>query len=138
MLSKIREIITKANPAYKIIYEENHMMNVKADELKLTDSFVHIEEFTRGRIFTEGYRKKKSKQMQIYFSKLTEHENDADEREQLRELIENEIVYPFIDAYSNSKFFDEVENWDILYPPPRWDANEVSVMLYFTCKLNLC
>lgn len=138
MLSKIREIIGKANPDYKIIYEEKSMMNVKADDLKLQDSFVYIEEFTRGRYITEGFRAKKSKQMQIYFSKFTELENDADVREQIRDQIEAEIVLKFMKEYNDSKLFDIVENWEVLYPPSRWDANEVSVMLYFTCKMNQC
>lgn len=138
MLNKIREIIGKANPDYTIIYEEESMMNVYADELKREESFVYIEEFTRGRYSKNGYFPTKTMQMQIYFSKFCEHANKATEREALRELIESEIVLNFMREYESSSYFEAVENWDILYPPSRWDANEVSVMLYFGCKLQMC
>ena len=138
MLNKIKDILTRANPEYKVIYEEAHMMNAKADELQRNDSFVYIEEFLRGQYLQEKYIKARVLQMQLYFCKFTDMHNDAIERQSLRDQIEAEIVLPFMDKYEKSNLFAPVERWNIYYPLPRWDANEVSVMLEFGCKTPIC
>lgn len=138
MLEKIKEILNRANCSYKVIYEEAHMMNVKADEIGRCDSFVYIEEFIRGQYTQEAYRKTKTMQVQVYFSRFTEMQNDATEREALRQRIEDEIVEPFMEEYEKSGIFEAVTTWSIFYPLPRWDANEVSVMLQFPCKVIRC
>ena len=138
MLEKIKNILNQANPEYEVIYEEAHMMNIKVDELQPSDSFVYIEEFLRGQYLQEKYIKAKVLQMQLYFCKFTEMQNDADARQLLRDQIEAEIVLPFMDKYEKSNLFGAVGKWNIYYPLPRWDANEVSIMLEFECKMQIC
>lgn len=138
MLQEIQQILNAANPQYKVIYEENHMMNIKADELALNSRFVHIEEFTRGQYTSERYFETKTVQMQIYFCRFVEMEADAIVREGIRNEIESEIVEPFIRAYKESNLFASVDNWAFFYPLPRWDANEVGIMLQFPCKVSKC
>lgn len=138
MLEQLKEILNTTNSSYEIIYEEKHIMNVKVDELNKEQSFVYIEEFIRGRFTQEKYRKTRTMQMQIYFSKFVEMHENALVRQALRDQIENEIVLKFMSVYEASNYFANVENWNIYYPLPRWDANEVSVMLEFDCKLNNC
>ena len=139
MLQKIKEIIEKSNPDYIVEYEESSLMNVKADEIKRDKSFAYIEEFRRGK-FTEGKfgGRKQVMRMQIYFCKFSELQNDAIEREIQRENIISEIVRPFISEYEKSGHFDDVKEWPFYYPLPRFDANEVSVMLEFDCSIQIC
>lgn len=137
-LQIIEQIIGSLNTGYKFEYEESSMMNVKADDYKRGDSFVYVEEFRQGRI-TEGRYGGKSKEMklQIYFCKFCELHNDARQREKLREQILADIVYPFIDGYKKAGY-EDVSEWGIYYPLPRFDGNEVSVMLEFMAAMPVC
>jgi hypothetical protein len=138
MLSEIKQIIQTANPLYTVIYEEKHLMNVKVDELPRNAGFAYIEEFIRGQYRQEKYRITKTMQMQIYFSRFVDMHEDAELRQAVRKQIEEEIVLPFMNVWENSHLFESVEQWNIYYPLPRWDANEISVMLEFACKTPLC
>lgn len=148
LLNTLRQIIQTANanyrtlnpdaPTYKVMYEESSMMNVRADELTATDSFVYIEEFVTGRYTKEKYFKSKTMKMQLYFCKFTTLHAQAEEREALRNQIETEIVEPFMDAYKQAALFADVQQYNLSYPFPRFDANEVSVMLEFECTLKRC
>lgn len=145
LLDTIKTIIELAspkdsdnNPTYTVHYEESKMMNIKVDELKVSDSFVYIEEFISGKYTQEKFFKSKSMKMQIYFCKFSEFQCDAIDRQTKRDLIEEEIIEPFMQKYKESGLFDEVQAWNIFYPFPRFDANEVSVMLEFDCKVKRC
>lgn len=136
MLDKIIQILNDANPNYKVIYEEAHMMNVKVDDLNRQDSFIYIEEFTQGQIVIERYRRIEKMRAQIYFSKFANMHGRAIRREELRSQIKAEAMYPFINAYEN--VFGSKAVWNIYYPFPRWDGNEVSVMLEFDYESEIC
>ncbi|MDR1544947.1 MAG: hypothetical protein LBS50_11220 [Prevotellaceae bacterium] len=139
MLQKIKGIIESLETAYIFEYEESAMMNVKVDKYQRGDKFVYIEEFRSGKIFEGRYGgNRKQMRMQIYFCKFSKMHGNAIEREAQRETILNEIVYRFIDAYKSSGYFEQVPEWNIYYPLPRFDANEVSVMLEFNCILPQC
>lgn len=127
-------------PTYIVEYEESKMMNVKADQYKAGDSFVYIEEFISGRYIKEKFFKTKTMKMQIYFCKFTKMHVDAITREQLRNTIEAELVEPFMQEFEDSNSFIDAKltNWNTYYPFPRFDANEVSVMLEFECKVRRC
>ena len=138
ILEKLFSICESANKDYQCIYEEGSMMNVKVDKIKRTESYVYIEEFRSGAYSKQDYRKSKSYRIQIYFSKFVNFKADALVRESLRNEIEKEIVLPFMDAYNKTSFFKRNDTWQFYYPIPRFDANEVSVMLEFNCIENIC
>ena len=156
LLDTIKELIQSANakakasaeeinpevkfPTYIVEYEESKMMNVKADNYKAGDSFVYIEEFISGRYVKEKFFKTKTMKMQIYFCKFTQFQVDASVREGLRNTIEAELVEPFMKEFEESNLFIDANltNWNVYYPFPRFDANEVSVMLEFECKTRRC
>jgi len=148
LLNTLKGIIQTANanyqalnpdaPTYSVQYEESSMMNIQADGMQSTDSFVYIEEFITGRYTREKYFKSKTMKMQIYFCKFTPLHQDATTREALRNQIETEIVEPFMDAYKQAALFDDVKQYNLSYPFPRFDANEISVMLEFECTLKRC
>ena len=54
------------------------------------------------------------------------------------ETIKSEVVKPFMNAYNASGKFDVVDTFKFYTPLPRFDANEVSIMLQFDCKQNMC
>lgn len=145
---KIIEIINKANAGYYATYEESSMMNVIADYFKYqSDSsffierdniilpdpflgFAYIEEFTKGSYgLQNSFWNGKTTQIQIWFCKFTQLHENAIERGKLRAQIEKEVVLPFIDEFNLEKIFRPVEIWNWYTPPPRFDANEVSIML---------
>ena len=139
MLEKLEEIIKQSNPNYVVDYEESSMMNVKADEMPVDRAGVYIEEFRRGKFVDLRFREKaKQVVIQIYFFRFVQFQNNAIEREKVRERIENEIVLPFIENYNNSSAFESVPEFGVHYPMPRFDANEVSVMLEFNCIMKQC
>ena len=126
------------SPLYPVEYEENKMMNLKADEKSLDARFAYIEEFVQGSYTREKFVFQKITQVQIYFCRFAEFQNSAMDRENLRNQIESEIVRPFMNAYNDSGIFDRVDNFKFYTPLPRFDANEVSIMLQFDCKQNMC
>lgn len=125
-LESICNIIT----GYDFIFEERRMMNVKADNNAFPCIF--FEEYRDGK-YDVKYNIKKTTRVQLYFMKLAPLHSDAVVRETLREQIENEAVQQFIKAYNDSGLFKEVYQWKFFTPPPRFDANEVSIMLQFDC-----
>lgn len=114
------------------------MMNVKADEYALGTKFVYIEEYTSGSFNKLGYFDSETINMQVYFCKFSELHTDADIREAIRQEIRTEIVRPFMEKYNQSGLFSVVNNWRYLTPLPRFDANEVSIMLQFDCTKVIC
>lgn len=153
MLQEITNIIKAADPlsktledykenpdsdvSYIIHYDDKYMMNKKADDLKRTQSFIYIEEFVQGSYNKAKYNNgNKIIRMQIYFSKFIDMHNEAINRQMLRDQIESEIVVPFMATYESK--YGEVQQWKFYYPLPRWDGNEVSVMLEFDCIIPIC
>jgi len=153
MLKQITDIIKSADSAaltleehkenpdkevsYIIHYDDKYMMNKKADDLRRSQSFIYIEEFVQGSYNKGKYNNgTKSIRTQIYFCKFIEMHNEAINRQKLRSIIETEIVVPFIKAYENK--YGEVQQWKFYYPLPRWDGNEVSVLLEFDCIIPIC
>lgn len=138
MIQKLKSIIQSANPDYLVEFEESSMMNVKVDNYPDGAKFTYIEEYRQGRYFKESYVNKKATIFQIYFCKFTEFQNDADEREKLRNEIESEIVLPFMESYNKSGLFEKAEIFQFYTPLSRFDANEVSIMLQFEVKETKC
>ncbi|MDR0682026.1 MAG: hypothetical protein LBG15_09305 [Dysgonamonadaceae bacterium] len=138
MLSRLEEIIKRANPAYTVEYEELSMMNVSADEIKYTQPFAYIEEFTRGEYGKQRFYNQKTVEAQIWFCRFCQFQSTAREREAIREQIEAEIVLPFMEEYKKEAGLFQPETWKFFTPPPRFDANETSIMLQFDFKELKC
>lgn len=123
-------------PGYTFAFEEAKMFNIDADNTLFPCIF--FEEYREGNYRVKYYFEKITR-VQLYFCKLCQADNTADEREQLREQIEVEAVKPFIKLFNtNAQLFANVLEWKFYTPPPRFDANEVSVMLQFDAKLIAC
>lgn len=147
MLSELKTIVETCatvtvddvvKPLYPVEYEESKMINVTVDEKALGAKFAYIEEFTTGAYDKAKFMWSESTQVQIYFCRFCEFQNTAIEREAIREAIKSEIVKPFMNAYNASGRFDVVDTFKFYTPLPRFDANEVSIMLQFDCKQNMC
>lgn len=138
MLSKLEGIINRANSSYIIEYEELSMMNVNADEIKYSQPFAYIEEFTKGEYGKQRFFNQKTVEAQIWFCRFCQFENTARKRESIREQIESEIVLPFMEEYKKESELYQPETWKFFAPPPRFDANEVSIMLQFDFRELKC
>lgn len=139
MIPTILALIETANPNYESTFEEARMMNLRADAIAYDKGFAYVEEYRKGSYGLRGYVPTKTMTMQVYFCRFTEMHNTALQREEIRNKIESEIVRPFMETYNSSRIFEEVENWILYTPVPRFDANEVSIMLQFECRLwNPC
>lgn len=135
LLERIRELCTAANSAYRFEFENEKMMNVKADDERFPCVF--FEEYVNGR-YTQKYGWKKSVQVELSFMKLAPFQCDAEVREHLREEIEREAVLPFIEALNTSSVFGRIDEFTCLAEPPRFDANAVSVLVRFWATFDLC
>lgn len=138
IIEDLKNVLTAANADYIQDYEENSMMNIKADNFKYENGFVYIEEFTQGRYEVQSYRNVKITRVQIWFCRFTQLHNNAIEREAIRCRIENEIVRPFMRQFNRNGKFKQIDTWQFYTPLPRFDANEVSVMLQFDLQQSLC
>lgn len=166
IITLIRDIVKMVNPLAVFECDQARMLNVKVDTMErfVTDSdgnrvssdFVYVEEPTTGYydIPYRGHQKQRTI-MQIYFCKFEPMANDAYKgdtkfsqnsptigRLELKNQIEEQMVRPFLYLLKNSqlvKQFPEIMSTvRVLYPSPRFDANEVSVGLELTVTQEWC
>lgn len=166
IITVIRNMVKMVNPLAVFECDQARMLNVKVDTMErfVTDSdgnrvssdFVYVEEPTTGYYDTpyRGYPTQRTI-MQVYFCKFEPMANDAYKgdtkfsknsptvgRLELKSQIEEQMVRPFLYLLKTSqlvKQYPEIMNTvRVLYPSPRFDANEVSVGLEFTFKQDWC
>ena len=166
IITIIRNMVKMVNPLAVFECDQARMLNVKVDTMErfVTDSdgnrtssdFVYVEEPTTGYYDTpyRGYPTQRTI-MQVYFCKFEPMANDAYKGDtkfsknsptvgplELKSQIEEPMVRPFLYLLKTSqlvKQYPEIMNTvRVLYPSPRFDANEVSVGLEFTFKQDWC
>lgn len=166
IITIIRNMVKMVNPLAVFECDQARMLNVKVDTMErfVTDSdgnrtssdFVYVEEPAIGYYDTpyRGYPTQRTI-MQVYFCKFEPMANDAYKgdtkfskksptvgRLELKSQIEEQMVRPFLYLLKTSKLvkqYPEIMNTvRVLYPSPRFDANEVSVGLEFTFKQDWC
>lgn len=166
IITLIRDMVKMVNPLAVFECDQARMLNVKVDtmERSVTDSdgnrtssdFVYVEEPTTGYydIPYRGHQKQRTI-MQIYFCKFEPMANDAYKgdtkfsqnsptigRLELKNQIEEQMVRPFLYLLKTSELglrHPEIFNTiRIMYPSPRFDANEVSVGLELTVTQEWC
>lgn len=166
IITIIRNMVKIINPLAVFECDQARMLNVKVDTMErfVTDSdgnrvssdFVYVEEPTTGYydIPYRGHQKQRTI-MQIYFCKFEPMANDAYKgntkfsqnsptigRLELKNQIEEQMVRPFLYLLKTSqlvKQYPEIMNTvRVLYPSPRFDANEVSVGLELTVTQEWC
>lgn len=166
IITIIRDMVKMVNPLAVFECDQARMLNVKVDTMErfVTDSdgnrtssdFVYVEEPTTGYydIPYRGHQKQRTL-MQIYFCKFEPMANDAYKgdtkfsqnsptigRLELKSQIEEQMVRPFLYLLKTSELglrHPEIFNTiRILYPSPRFDANEVSVGLELTVTQEWC
>lgn len=166
IITIIRDMVKTINPLAVFECDQARMLNVKVDTMErfVTDSdgnrtssdFVYVEEPTTGYydIPYRGHQKQRTL-MQIYFCKFEPMANDAYKgdtkfsqnsptigRLELKSQIEEQMVRPFLYLLKTSELglrHPEILNTiRILYPSPRFDANEVSVGLELTVTQEWC
>lgn len=166
IITLIRNMVKMVNPLAVFECDQARMLNVKVDTMErfVTDSdgnrtssdFVYVEEPTTGYydIPYRGHQKQRTI-MQIYFCKFEPMANDAYKgdtkfsqnsptigRLELKNQIEEQMVRPFLYLLKTSELglrhpeiFSTIR---IMYPSPRFDANEVSVGLELTVTQEWC
>lgn len=166
IITLIRDIVKMVNPLAVFECDQARMLNVKVDTMErfVTDSdgnrvssdFVYVEEPTTGYydIPYRGHQKQRTI-MQIYFCKFEPMANDAYKgdmkfsknsptigRLELKNQIEEQMVRPFLYFLKTSELglrhpeiFSTIR---IMYPSPRFDANEVSIGLELTVTQEWC
>ena len=166
IITLIRNMVKMVNPLAVFECDQARMLNVKVDTMErfVTDSdgnqtssdFVYVEEPTTGYYDTpyRGYPTQRTI-MQVYFCKFEPMANDAYKgdtkfsknsptigRLELKNQIEEQMVRPFLYLLKTSQLVkqypDIMNTVRVLYPSPRFDANEVSVGLEFTFKQDWC
>lgn len=125
-------------------------------EREVSNSFIYVEEPTYG-FYDFPYRgfNRQRTPIRIYFCKFEEmhasawkgtseySENEGGQyRVPLRDEIEETMVRPFLyllkQSYIAKKYPDMIASIRVLYPRPRFDANEVSVGLELTLFEDIC
>lgn len=166
IITLIRNMVKMVNPLAVFECDQARMLNVKVDTMErfVTDSdgnqtssdFVYVEEPTTG-YYDTPYRGYPTQRiiMQVYFCKFEPMANDAYKgdtkfsknsptigRLELKNQIEEQMVRPFLYLLKSSplvlRYPDIMNTVRVLYPSPRFDANEVSVGLEFTFKQDWC
>lgn len=166
IITLIHNMVKMVNPLAVFECDQARMLNVKVDTMErfVTDSdgnrvssdFVYVEEPTTGYydIPYRGHQKQRTI-MQIYFCKFEPMANDAYKgdtkfsqnsptigRLELKNQIEKQMVRPFLYFLKTSELgFRHPEMLNtirIMYPSPRFDANEVSVGLELTVTQEWC
>lgn len=136
ILTRIAALCEQANSNYHFEFENDFMMNVKADNVQFP--VVHFEEYTESRYNTSGYGLALSTLVELHIYKLAPMQASAVVREQLREEMQDEFILPFIDALTASGLLADGEDITAYPEPTIFDANATGVMLRFWVKTQLC
>lgn len=135
MLDRIQQLCSQIG-GYSFHFDSRAAMNVTADSSVFP--LIFFEEYREGSYQTKSFFEKTTL-VELYFCKLCQMHNEGIERERIREEIEAEAVRPFIRLFNASpNLFSPVSEWRFYTPPPRFDANEVSIMLQFYATLTQC
>lgn len=166
IITLIHNTVKMVNPLAVFECDQARMLNVKVDTMerfvtdldgnRVSSDFVYVEEPTTGYydIPYRGHQKQRTI-MQIYFCKFEPMANDAYKgdtkfsqnsptirRLELKNQIEEQMVRPFLYFLKTSELglrHPEIFNTiRIMYPSPRFDANEVSVGLELTVTQEWC
>lgn len=166
IITLIRNMVKMVNPRAVFECDQARMLNVKVDTMerfvtdldgnRVSSDFVYVEEPTTGYYDTpyRGYPTQRTI-MQVYFCKFEPMANDAYKgdtkfsknsptigRLELKSQIEEQMVRPFLYLLKTSQLVKQypeiMSTVRVLYPSPRFDANEVSVGLEFTFKQDWC
>lgn len=166
IITLIRNMVKMVSPMAVFECDQARMLNVKVDTMerfvidsdgnRVSSDFVYVEEPTTGYYDTpyRGYPTQRTI-MQVYFCKFEPMANDAYKgdtkfsknsptigRLELKNQIEEQMVRPFLYLLKNSQLVKQspeiMSTVRVLYPSPRFDANEVSVGLEFTFKEDWC
>lgn len=132
MITELLALIQAAAPNYEATYEEAKMMNVAADLIDRTKGFIYVEEYYKGSYLTDKYMPAKRSTLQIYFCKFIDFHGTALDREVIRKEIESDAVMPVINALKANTNYPITSSIDFSLPLPRFDANEVSIMIQFS------
>lgn len=135
LLEKIRRLCAAANPDYTFEFENENMMNVKADDDRFP--IVFFEEYTEGR-YSSRYNWQKQTRVELSVYKLAPMQCDAIVRERLREEMENEFIIPLLERLRTSTDFMEVTEVDANYIPQVFDSNATGIMLIFWVTERIC
>ena len=155
LIESIRSLLSDIVPDAVFEYDEASMMNVKADDILRSKTFVYVEEITTSRIERIGFSHFRTTPCYIYFCRFEPFQNDAYHgdtrhsqqaasqgtipRQTLRDQLEDTIVLPFIAAVGHKfRRHDTTPRYTLDYPPPRFDANEVSVLLTINLTQYIC
>jgi hypothetical protein len=144
MITELTNLITEANATYEVFYEESKMFNVSADELTASGGkYCHIEEFIQGSINDRTYHgMDDTASAQVYFFKIinkeTTNESTAAEREDIRESIKQEVIYPLVALIKSNRLNQNIKNFKYTYPISKYDCEETGVMLEFDFKTAVC
>ena len=135
MLERIQQLCSQIG-GYSFHFDNRAAMNVTADSSVFP--LIFFEEYREGSYQTKSFFEKTTL-VELYFCKLCQMHNEGIERERIREEIEAEAVRLFIRLFNASpNLFTPVNEWRFYTPPPRFDANEVSIMLQFYATLVQC
>lgn len=142
MIEFLRGLCNAANPTYEFFYNEGAAMNIDTEILARNQGFVYVEEFTGGSfILRNGFILKRPK-VEIYFCRFADHEETAEGREAIRDQITTEILIPFIKQLRSPealrRFTRPLEEINFFNAIPRFDDNEVSILLEFYAPEYIC
>lgn len=157
LVSQLVKVIKTLNPDCIFEFEEARMINVKIDTVTRDRMFVYLEEPTQGVVTSDVYmRTNQTTLVRLYFCKFEDMHNDnwagdsawnekADitiHRQTIRDSIEDTMVRPLIAVLRNSwvgqRYPGLFNSIRVLYPRPRFDANEVSVGIEFNLQETIC
>ena len=138
MLTELTSLITKINSSIITYYENDAMANVVADSHDYDKYYCLINEFQEGVLnkLNNGQKLNKPK-VRLYFYKCSELENNATDRETIREYLQTNAVKILFDELCKSSLFNGQLNW--FYPPcSRFDCNDCGVLVEFEYTSRIC
>lgn len=157
LVTKLVGVVKTLNPDCIFEYEEARMINVKIDTVTRDLMFVYLEEPTQATLAIDLYHRTNTQTtVRLYFCRFEEMHNDnwagdsrwnekaniTLHRQAIRDTIEETMVRPLIAILRKSwvglRYPTLFNSLRILYPRPRFDANEVSVGIEFNLREDWC
>lgn len=134
-LNKLKTIIQNIIPNFVVDFDEQHILNVKADSVE--DSMAcYIEEYRTGQ-YEEQFGLYRNDTLELYFFWTGDgEEHTAGLREDKREMLFEEGITPLLRSIRTS--IPNISNVRYNIGPSRFDIYEIGVKVTLTIREEIC
>lgn len=132
MLQQIKQQIEAILPTVIVYYDEAHMMNCIADSSSRDSYYIYIDEYHNGK-YSQRRGTVRTDTLAMYIFKATDGRGNAQQRDNIYDYIESEILIPIMRLFGGS-----ADGCSFGVSVPRFDIFEVGMEVRISIETEVC